>query len=124
MKKITIIEDDRITRHLLQSLLRKEGYAVHCIEDGEDLINNVCKINSDLVIADIMLPDVYDVGKLISIYQNINRPIIVISSMDTYDGVYFTKKIDAESFFPKPLDFRDIVKEVNELLGKSHRVLN
>lgn len=124
MKKITIIEDDRITRHLLQSLLRKEGYIVHCIDDGEDLMSNVNQINADLVIADIMMPNIYDSSKLISIYQNINKPIIVISSMDTFDGVYFTKKIDGESFFPKPLDFRTIIEEVNDLLNQPRGVLN
>jgi DNA-binding response OmpR family regulator len=124
MKKITIIEDDRVTRSLIQKLLRKEGYIVHGIEDAEDLVNNVYTINADLVIADIMMPHVYDVGKLISIYQNLDKPIIVISSMDSYDGIYFTKKINGESFFQKPLDFRDLVKEVNDLLGQNEKVLN
>lgn len=124
MKKITIIEDDRVTRLLLHKLLKKAGYIINEIDNAEDLINNVHNINADLLIVDIIMPYVYDVGKLISIYQNLDRPIIVISSMDTYDGVYFTKKINGESFFPKPIDFRGLVKEVNDLLGQNQKVLN
>ena len=116
MKKVTIVEDDKITQYLLSSLLLKEGYEVNSIVDGLDIIENKNVLNSDLIILDIMMPNIYDSSSLISLYKNLNVPIIVMSSMDKSDGIYFTKKINGESFFTKPFDHRDIISEVNNLL--------
>ena len=117
MKEITIIEDDRITQFLLKTLLLKEGYIVNCVMDGKEILEKKSLFSVDLVILDIMMPNMYDSAKLISVYQNITAPIIVMSSMDKSDGIYFTKKINAESYFTKPLDHRDIINEVNDILS-------
>ena len=116
MKKIAVVEDDKVTQYLLSSLLVKEGYKVKSISNGRDILENEKILISDLIILDIMLPNIYDSSKLISLYENLKIPIIVISSMDKYDGIYFTKKINGESYFSKPFDYRDIINEVKDLL--------
>jgi DNA-binding response OmpR family regulator len=116
MKKIAIIEDDKVTQYLLSSLLVKEGFKVKSIIDGNEILENEKVLISDLIILDIMLPNIYDTTKLVKLYENLNIPIIVISSMDKYDGIYFTKRINGESYFSKPFDYRVIIKEVKDLL--------
>jgi DNA-binding response OmpR family regulator len=116
MKEITIIEDDKVTQYLLRTLLVKEGYKVNSILDGIDILENKKLLKGDLIILDIMLPNINDSSTLISLYEKLNIPIIVISSMDKYDGIYFTKKINAESFFNKPFDHREIVNEIKDIL--------
>ena len=86
----------------------------------QELLDNKSLLIVDMVIIHIKLPNNYNASKLISIYQNIIAPIIVISSMNKYDGIYFTKKIDGESFFQKPFDYRDIINEVNNLFKYYH----
>jgi len=120
MKKITIVEDDKITQYLLKCLLIKEGYSVTSITDGQDIIENKDVLSTDLIILDIMLPNIYDSSTLIGLYKDIDAPIIVMSTMDKFDGIYFTKKINAESFFSKPLDHREVVNEVNDILNSEN----
>ena len=120
MKEITIIEDDKVMQYLLKSQLVKHGYKVNSVIDSKEIFENDKLLNVDLIILDIMMPNMFDSSKLISIYQKIKVPIIVISSMEKDDGIYFTKKIEGECFFKKPFEHRDIINEVNALLNSKY----
>ena len=67
----------------------------------------------------MMLPNIYDSSELISIYQDLEIPIIVISSIDEEDGLYFAKKINALAFFKKPIDHEKFLIKVNSVLKNS-----
>ncbi len=115
MKTILIIEDDKVTQFLLNNAFQNQGYNTKSIHDGRDLIKNESLIQGDLIILDIMMPNIYDSSQLVALYEKISIPIIVISSMEKEDGIYFTKKIGGESFFSKPLDPNILVNEVNDV---------
>lgn len=115
MKEILIIEDDEVMQLLLRNLFSDAGYKVKSIMDGTD-INDINISKSDLIIVDMMIPHIYESSDLIDIYKGHQVPIIVVSSIDKEDGLYFTKKINAQAFFNKPFKSSELLKKVNSLL--------
>jgi two-component system OmpR family response regulator/two-component system response regulator CpxR len=120
MKEILIIEDDIVMQFLLRNLFTDAGYKVNSIMDGTDLIDHKAIESADLIILDMMIPHVYDGSDLIKLYKGHESPIIVISSIDKEDGLYFSKKIDAQAFFNKPFESEDLFKKV-KLLLETHK---
>jgi len=123
MKKIIIIEDDKVMQFLLRNLLKDAGYSVKSIVDGSEITaNNKVLLMADLIILDMMIPHLYESSQLIDIYKSLETPIIVMSSIDKEDGEYFTRKINAHTFFNKPFEPEKLLNEVNIILNKRSRI--
>jgi DNA-binding response OmpR family regulator len=119
MKEILIIEDDIVMQFLLRNLFTEAGYKVNSIMDGKDLEDHKDIKTADIIILDMMIPHVYDSSHLIDLYKDHKSPIIVVSSIDKEDGLYFCKKIDAQAFFSKPFNSSELLKKVELLLEAS-----
>ena len=118
--KILITEDDKITYNTLKQLLEAEGYQVSIVNTGEEAIEYVNRYPQDLIITDIMMPNMSG-PELVKNYKGEvfnNTPIIVISSMDEYEINYFATAISAHAYFAKPFVAGELLKKVNDILGK------
>ena len=124
MKEILIIEDDIVMQFLLRNLFKNEGYKVNSIMDGMDLTGHKYIDTADLIIVDMMIPHVYNSTELINIYKDHISPIIVVSSIDKDDGLYFCKKINAQHFFNKPFKSTELLKKANSLLAKNEYIMD
>jgi len=116
-KKILIIEDDIVSQHLLRNMLSQEGYKTESIMDGSDILSDLSVLKSDLILLDMMIPHLYESSDLINLYKDVTTPIIVMSSIDKEDGEYFANKIGARAFFPKPLNYLELIIKVNSILS-------
>lgn len=117
MKKVVIIEDNRVIQHLLSSQLSDDDYKVECLDSFDNLMDKIKLIDPDLIITDIMLPN-GNVTEMIKTYQDLKCPIIVLSSMDNEDVEYFATEIGAIAAFTKPVNMNDIVEFINEYFLK------
>nr|WP_294935561.1 response regulator [uncultured Flavobacterium sp.] len=118
MKKILIIEDDRIIINILQFLLKKEGFETHIAKDGIEGIEKIVSIQPDLIISDIMMP--YKSGLEITLFAKSNYPnipIIMVSALGKEDQtVTEVFNLGVDEFVAKPFDPIELVKKVNHLL--------
>lgn len=119
MKEVLIIEDDTVMQFLLRNLFTEKGYKVNSIMDGKDITNNKHFYTADIIILDMMIPNIYEGTDLINCYKDCKSPIIVVSSIDEEDGLYFSKKINAKAFFNKPFDSKELLKKVESLLNSN-----
>ena len=118
MKKILIIEDDKIIINILQFLLKKEGFETHIAKDGIEGIEKIVSIQPDLIISDIMMP--YKSGLEITLFAKSNYPnipIIMVSALGKEDQtVTEVFNLGVDEFVAKPFDPIGLVKKVNHLL--------
>jgi two-component system, OmpR family, response regulator VicR len=79
-EKILIIEDEVPIADLLQFSLQQEGYDVNVAYDGKEGLYKLKNFNPDLLILDLMLPDMdgFDICKFSA--HNFNMPIIIITA--------------------------------------------
>ncbi|ESU28440.1 response regulator receiver protein [Flavobacterium limnosediminis JC2902] len=118
MKKIVIIEDDKIIINILDFLLKKEGFETHIAKDGIEGIEKISALRPDLIISDIMMP--YKSGLEITLFAKTNYPeipIIMISALGKEDQtVIEVSKLGVDDFIAKPFDPKELIEKVKLLL--------
>ena len=80
MKKILVVDDEPAIRDLVQMVLTREGYQVSVAQDGQTALTLVRSIQPDLILLDLMLPDIsgHEVCKRINAQYQI--PIIMLTA--------------------------------------------
>ena len=114
MKKILIIEDDKMIKTILQFMLNREGYQTDFAIDGKEGMDKLNSFNPDAVITDVMLP--YRSGiEIVSLSKklNPNRPVFVVSSLGN-ESVTVEKAIEqgANEILSKPFNPEDILEKL------------
>lgn len=118
MKKILVIEDDKIIESIIEFLLKKEGYTVELATDGLEGIDKITSFQPDLILTDIMLP--YKSGLEITSYAKENFPsvpVIVISALGKEDlTVIEAFKLGANDLIAKPFNPIELILRVKRFL--------
>jgi two-component system, OmpR family, alkaline phosphatase synthesis response regulator PhoP len=122
--KILIVEDNQHTNYILKFAFSQHGYEVITCFDGDKALEEAKKEKPEVVILDIMLPgitgvDVFKELKQDPLFKNTVFVFLSAITQDTdVDGTYFTDKIGADLFFPKPFKLKELVESINNLLSK------
>ncbi|NFU38976.1 response regulator transcription factor [Clostridium sporogenes] len=80
IKKILIIEDELAIADLMSYSLKKEGYIVKTVDNGSEGIEITENFKPNLIILDLMLPDISGFDVCRNITQSFNIPIIMITA--------------------------------------------
>jgi len=90
MKKILVVDNDRILLNLMRRLLEKEGFQVETAENGLEAIDIIMNYTPDIMFVDLIMPSI-DGGRLCKIIRNMDRlkevKIIVLTAAAAEDGV-------------------------------------
>ena len=102
MAKILIVEDDDDLRDVIKGYLKKEGYEILEADNGSDGIHLAKEENPDLIILDIMLPQVDGIEVCRNIRMYSESPIITISAKNSdYDKI-MALGTGADDYVTKP----------------------
>jgi DNA-binding response OmpR family regulator len=119
-KNIVIIEDDQGYLEVLTQVLSQEGYNVITGETGFDLVDSMVDDRPDLIITDLMLPDLSG-DKIVGTFQKrdvlAGVPVIVISSRDEEDIREAAKTLNAVDYMRKPVDNQKLIELVKKHIG-------
>lgn len=122
MKKVILIEDNRIIREIVSAWLIDEDCEVKTLTNTNKLEQVIRVFQADLLITDIMLPNT-TATELIQCFSVIHVPIVVLSSMDKEDILYFSNRIGALAFFQKPLELKDLFVFLHDFFKKDNLTL-
>ena len=120
---ILVVDDDDSIRSLLQQELSDAGYLIEQATNGKDALESVRKNKPDLIILDVMMPEMngFDVAAVLkNDPQTMDIPIIVLSVvMDKARGY----RIGVDRYLTKPINTTELFAEVGNLLeqGKSKK---
>jgi DNA-binding response OmpR family regulator len=118
-RKILIVDDHESVRDLLRLLCEGEGYEVVEASDGAEALKSVEKDHPDLVILDLMMPEVDGEQVIKSMWQSqdaVKTPVIVVSAKyEALDGLI--ELIGNANVFPKPFEPTRLLDRVRELAG-------
>lgn len=120
-EKILIIEDDRFIAKMYQTKLSIEGYTVETAENGTQGIEKIKSFLPDLVLLDIIMPEMDGFGVLEAIRDDdtINStPVVVMSNLAQEDHLKRAKALGAKGYIVKSqLTPMDVVKKIKEVLA-------
>jgi putative two-component system response regulator len=104
---ILAVDDNRMNRMILVHHLEREGHSVVLAENGEEALEKLRGQPFDLVLLDVMMPEMDGYQVLEQMKQEKllwNLPVIVISSLTELESMVKCIKMGAEDFLPKPFD--------------------
>jgi two-component system sensor histidine kinase ChiS len=113
--RILLIEDDPVTQNMMQSLLAGDGFGVEVVGEGIECISALEKDLPDIVLLDILLPDVSGLYVLTAIREKYSRaelPVIIVSGRVSSDAVVEGLKAGANDYVIKPIDFDTLIARI------------
>lgn len=118
MNNILIIEDEKSVSEILKAYLEKEGYGVYITESGLDGVEIFRKEKINLVILDLMLPDIEgeEVCKIIRRISDVY--IFMLTAKSSLSDKIQGLNIGADEYLTKPLSPRELTARVNALFRR------
>lgn len=118
MQKIGVIEDERNISDMIKYNLEKEGYEVYTAYDGQEGLDLIESQELDLLLLDIMLPQVDGLDICKKVRQHKEIPIIIISAKaDEFDKV-LALELGADDYVTKPFSMREVMARVKARLRR------
>jgi len=120
MVNILLVDDNENIRKLMEIYLKQEGYHVLQAENGEEALEVLSGTNADLVIADIMMPEMdgYELTRVLRDAQ-FNMPILMVTAKDAFSDKKMGFGLGADDYMTKPVDMEELILRVNALLRRS-----
>lgn len=119
-KNILIVDDSSSNLLLLKELLADEGFETHTNKSGKDALNYLKKNSTDIIILDMMMPQVTGFEFLERIkeeeYKHVNAPIIVVSAVKKTHEIERAKNLGASEYLTKPVDLDKLIKTIHSYL--------
>ncbi len=119
MVKILVVEDDAKTANLLRLYLEQAGYSVRLTSDGYSGLQMARREQPDLIVLDLMLPEMdgFDICRLLRLETNL--PIVVLTARSTEDDVLRGLDLGADDYIAKPFSPREVVARVRTVLRRA-----
>lgn len=125
MKKILIVDDNKLERTVLKQYLKNQGYQVELASSGDEALNTCSHNLPDLVVSDVMMPQMDGLefcrrlratpsGKLI--------PFIFLSGKNELEDRNNGLEIGANDYITKPVDPKELVAKIKTQLERTHHI--
>ena len=118
-KKVLIIEDYPATIEMMENVLKTEGIGVITAVDGVSGLKKASSANPDLILLDIMMPEMngFEVAeKLKAGPKTAKIPIIIVSVRTSEDSIKKGKDLGVQEYIPKPFDPFKLIEVVKKYL--------
>ncbi len=119
MFNILVVDDDKNTRILLKAVLEAERYNVLTAKDGEEALDKMEENHIDLIVLDIMMPnmDGYEFTKLLRETNN-NLPILMVSAKQLPQDKKEGFLVGIDDYMTKPIDEEEMLLRIKALLRR------
>jgi len=122
---ILLVEDEENLHEALKLNLELEGYEVTSAYDGSDALKAVQGEYFDLIILDIMLPEIDGIAVIESIrVQNIEVPVLILSAKNSSSDRELGLKKGADDYLTKPFNLEELLLRVQKLITKNNKLLD
>lgn len=126
MIKILIVEDETPIANLIKLSLTKAGYVCSCVCDGMKAADIIEKESFDLILLDVMLPEI-DGFELMEYIRPLGIPVIFITAKNSLDDKVKGLNMGAEDYIVKPFEIMELLARVDVVLRrykKTEAVIN
>jgi two-component system, OmpR family, alkaline phosphatase synthesis response regulator PhoP len=122
-KTILLVEDEENLQEALKLNLELEGYEISSAYDGAEALKLVEQEYFDLIILDVMLPEIDGISVCETIrLKNTDIPILILSAKNTSADRILGLKKGADDYLTKPFNLEELLLRVQKLLIKSERL--
>lgn len=113
---LLLVEDNRRISDFMVKGLEESGFSIVLAENGTDARALISQREWDLILLDIMLPDIDGIELLqYTRFKKINVPILVVSALGEPDDKVKALDYGADDYLSKPFHFKELVARINAL---------
>ena len=119
MLKILVVDDEPITRKLVSAILEKNGFSAATAENGLDCLRQLPNIKPDLILLDVLMPEMdgYETCRQIrSNPDTANLPILMLTALDSLEQKVKGFENGADDYLPKPFNTDELLAHIHALL--------
>ena len=121
MANILIVDDEKEIADLVEIYLKNENYNVYKYYSSKDLLKNIDKLEIDLAILDVMMPDIDGFKLCNKIREKYNFPIIFVTAkvenIDKITGL----SIGADDYITKPFSIKELMARINRIILRNKK---
>jgi len=118
---VLVVDDDEGNRDVLSRRLLRDGYEVMLAETGRQALRMARRYNFDIVLLDIMMPEMDGITVLAEIRKDPNLrhlPVVMVSSVDETESVVRCLELGADDYLPKPFNPVILRARLNSLMER------
>ncbi|HEY5532058.1 MAG TPA: response regulator transcription factor [Candidatus Anoxymicrobiaceae bacterium] len=119
MARILLVDDEESIIDFISYNLEKHGHAVEVARDGMQAAGMASSGSYDLVILDIMLPDIDGFEVLKRLRTGSDVPVLMLSALDTVPDKVLGLELGADDYLAKPFSVRELQARVKALLRRA-----
>lgn len=119
LNRILVVDDEKPIVDIIEGYLKREGYSIIVAYDGSAALQQVQKYDPDLIILDLMLPEIsgWDVCRTLRAKSDI--PIIMLTARDELTDRIVGLELGADDYVTKPFEPKELVSRVKAVLRRS-----
>ena len=127
--RVLLVEDDSATAKTIELMLKAEGFVCDITDLGEDGLEIGKLYDYDIIVLDLMLPDIdgYEVLRRLR-SARVETPILILSGLSELDAKIKGLGIGADDYLTKPFDKRELIARIQAIVrrsrGHSESVIN
>ena len=118
MTRVLVIEDEESFRDALKFMLSREGFDVILAPNGAEGMKLFDSMNPDLVLLDLMLPEVSGTDVCKYIRTKSNTPVIMLTAKDTEIDKVVGLELGADDYVTKPFSTRELLARIKAVLRR------
>lgn len=121
---ILVVEDDFNIQELIVEFLSSQGYRVDYANDGVEGVQKFKQGNYDLIILDVMMPNLDGHSACKMIRKTSNVPIIFLTALNDESNQIKGFELECDDYITKPFSFKLLIKRVEAVLRRSSQTIN
>jgi len=118
MQTILIVEDERAIAELLKYSIEKEGMRAVIAGDGKTAFRKMEEESPDLILLDLMLPDMDGLSICREVTKTYKTPIIIVSAKNDQLDKLIGLEYGADDYITKPFDIREVILRIRSVLRR------
>ncbi|HHF2908939.1 response regulator transcription factor [Vibrio alginolyticus] len=118
MSRVLIVDDDVPLCELLEAVLQEEGYIVSSVHCGESALQYMEKTPVDLVLLDVMLPNLNGIQVARRICQRFATPILMLTALNDENSMLDGYQAGADQYIGKPFNVAELLMRIKAILRR------
>ncbi|HAJ38627.1 MAG TPA: hypothetical protein DCL15_23415, partial [Chloroflexi bacterium] len=115
---ILVVDDEEQLRNLLQISLQRRGYYVAVARNGREALEVLSTRKIDLVLLDIMMPELDGFATCIELRKRSDIPIVMLTALNRPDDIVQGFNLGADDYITKPFTFREVEVRLQAILRR------
>ena len=118
--RLLLVDDEDNLRSMLEAALRHSGFDVHPVANGRDAIEAVPRVQPDLIVLDVMLPDLdgFDVCKRLRSGGD-RTPVLFLTARDATEDKVRGLTLGGDDYLVKPFSLEELVARITAVLRRT-----